>query len=95
MAAGIYHAIAVFVITYGAIGLETCAIELDNPFGDDPNDLDNLAMAHTCIEDVYLTILDVDKEEYAERLRQRMHIGTDHGEKESEGLHGGKVELDP
>ena len=36
---GIYHAIAVFIITYGFLGLETCAIELDNPFGDDPNDL--------------------------------------------------------
>jgi predicted membrane chloride channel (bestrophin family) len=28
----------VFVLTYGFIGLEVVAIELDNPFGNDPND---------------------------------------------------------
>lgn len=88
---GIYHAIAVFIITYGFIGLETCAIELDNPFGKDPNDLNNLALAHTCIEDVYLTILDVDGLEFAEQLRKRMHLGTDYTETESNSLLGGKV----
>ena len=37
----------------------------------------NLALAQTCIEDVYLTILDVDGLEFAGRLRQRMHLATD------------------
>ena len=111
VASGVYHTVAVFIITYGFLGLETCAIELDNPFGADPNDLkyvlcvclyaiiiltvirscfpiysppslfgqinSNLALAHTCIEDVYLTILDVDGLEFAGRLRQRMHLATD------------------
>jgi len=77
VASGVYHTAAVFIITYGFLGLETCAIELDNPFGADPNDLNNLALAHTCIEDVYLTILDVDGLEFAGRLRQRMHLATD------------------
>ena len=35
----VYHMAAVFIITFGFVGLETCAIELDNPFGDDDNDL--------------------------------------------------------
>jgi predicted membrane chloride channel (bestrophin family) len=36
----VYHCIAVFVMTYGYIGLEMVAIELDDPFGSDDNDLD-------------------------------------------------------
>jgi predicted membrane chloride channel (bestrophin family) len=36
------HCFAVFLLTYGFMGLEVVAIELDNPFGDDPNDFDNL-----------------------------------------------------
>lgn len=35
------HCFMVFMLTYGFVGLETVAIELDNPFGDDPNDFDN------------------------------------------------------
>lgn len=35
------HCFAVFLLTYGFMGLEVVAIELDNPFGDDPNDFDN------------------------------------------------------
>lgn len=33
--------LAVFILTFGYVGLELVAIELDNPFGDDPNDFDN------------------------------------------------------
>jgi predicted membrane chloride channel (bestrophin family) len=32
-------------VTYGFVGLETVSIELDDPFGDDENDFDNLGMA--------------------------------------------------
>lgn len=35
------HVFAVFLLTYGFVGLEMVAIELDNPFGDDPNDFNN------------------------------------------------------
>lgn len=35
------HCFMVFVLTYGFIGLEICAIEMDDPFGDDENDFDN------------------------------------------------------
>ena len=36
------HCFAVFLLTYGFVGLELVAIEMDNPFGDDDNDFDNL-----------------------------------------------------
>jgi predicted membrane chloride channel (bestrophin family) len=39
------HICTVFVLTYGCMGLDAVAIEWDDPFGDDPNDFDNLAMA--------------------------------------------------
>lgn len=32
----------VFLMTYGFVGLELVAIELDNPFGNDANDFDNM-----------------------------------------------------
>jgi predicted membrane chloride channel (bestrophin family) len=35
------HCFAVFVITYGFVGLEFVAIEMDNPFGDYANNFDN------------------------------------------------------
>jgi hypothetical protein len=57
--------------------LEVVAIDLDNPFGDDPNDFDNTAMAFTASEDTYLTILDVDGPEWADKLRLRMYDGKD------------------
>mmetsp|Transcript_47348 Transcript_47348/g.71680 ORF Transcript_47348/g.71680 Transcript_47348/m.71680 type:complete len:134 (-) Transcript_47348:404-805(-) len=37
--------LVIFFITYGFLGLEFVAMELDDPFGDDPNDFDNLGMA--------------------------------------------------
>jgi predicted membrane chloride channel (bestrophin family) len=35
------HCFAVFVITYGFVGLELVALELDNPFGEGANDFNN------------------------------------------------------
>lgn len=35
------HCFTVFLLTYGFVGLEMVAIELDNPFGHDPNDFNN------------------------------------------------------
>lgn len=34
------HCFMVFLLTYGFVGLEVVAIELDNPFGKDANDFD-------------------------------------------------------
>jgi hypothetical protein len=66
------HCFAVFIMTYGFLGLEVVAIELDNPFGSDENDFDNSGMAENAYEDTYLTILDVDGQKWADKLRKRM-----------------------
>jgi hypothetical protein len=66
------HCCEVFILTFGFVGLELVAIELDNPFGNDENDFDNLGLAKASIEDAYLTVLDVDGKDYAWTLRDRM-----------------------
>jgi predicted membrane chloride channel (bestrophin family) len=66
------HCFEVFLLTYGFVGLELVSIELDNPFGDDENDFDNLALAKSCMEDVYLIVYDTDGYESARALRQKM-----------------------
>lgn len=67
------HCFVVFLLTYGFVGLELVAIELDNPFGDDDNDFDNAALAKVAYEDTYLMVLDVDGPEWADKLRYKMH----------------------
>lgn len=62
----------IFVFTYGFVGLEFIAIELDNPFGTDQNDFDHNAMAMIVFEDTYLCILDMDGPEWTDKLRLRM-----------------------
>jgi len=59
-------------MTYGFMGLEIVAIELDDPFGDDENDFDNDAMAKTAFEDTYITMADIDGVEWVDNLRVRM-----------------------
>jgi len=64
--------IMIFFVTYGFLGLEYVSIELDDPFGDDDNDFDNLGMAQRVYEDIYMTLFDSDGEEAAEGLRKTM-----------------------
>jgi predicted membrane chloride channel (bestrophin family) len=66
------HCVMVIVFTYGFIGLELIAIELDNPFGADANDFDHNALAMTMFENVYLFIHDVDGPEWTDKLRLRL-----------------------
>ena len=66
------HCFTIFLLTYGFMGLEVVAIELDNPFGDDPNDFNCLALANTAFEDIYLFIRDCDGPEWADLLLDRM-----------------------
>ena len=73
------HCFAVFLMTFGFMGLELVAIELDDPFGDDPNDFNNTALACTAYEDTYLTIMDVDGFEWASKLRGTMYTQADDG----------------
>lgn len=41
------------------VGLELVAIELDDPFGDDPNDFDVAGLANVTFKDIYIFIYDL------------------------------------
>lgn len=43
---------------------------------DDPNDFDNLAMAHVVVEDAFVMIKTIDGEEYCDVLRARLNMST-------------------
>jgi len=85
------HCCIIFFVTYGFIGLESVSIQLDNPFGEDENDFDNLGMAYTAFEDTYATIHDVDGNEWTDKLRHKMigEMDTDLVGTEREWLLGG------
>lgn len=51
------HCTIVFLVTYGFIGLETVSIELDDPFGDDENDFNNVGMMYVSTVVQWYTIL--------------------------------------
>jgi predicted membrane chloride channel (bestrophin family) len=75
------HCTTAAIMTYGFLGLEMTAIELDDPFGNDDNDFDNEAMANTAYEDTYLTLLDMDGEVWVDKLRARMHDRSTEGQR--------------
>jgi len=54
------YLLVVFFFTYGFIGLELISIEMDDPFGDDPNDFNVEAMARSAYEDIKVLIEDID-----------------------------------
>jgi hypothetical protein len=47
-------------------------MELDDPFGDDPNDFDDLGMAEIVFEDIYISLYKRDGLESAEMLRDKV-----------------------
>jgi Bestrophin, RFP-TM, chloride channel len=47
------HCVMIFILTYGFMGLETVSIELDNPFGNDDIDFNNLGMAYVSAVRLY------------------------------------------
>eukprot|EP00980_Cylindrotheca_fusiformis_P003378 scaffold751_cov87-Cylindrotheca_fusiformis.AAC.3 len=66
------HCIVVFLLTYAFMGLETVSLELDDPFGHDENDFDNLGMAKMAFEDVLNSIDIVDGPDWAFKVRLNM-----------------------
>lgn len=52
--------VVVFFLTFGFIGMEFVSIELDDPFGEDPNDFDDEAMAQVAIDDILLCVFKQD-----------------------------------
>jgi predicted membrane chloride channel (bestrophin family) len=71
------HCAIIFIFTFGFLGMEFVSIQMDDPFGDDENDFNNLSLAHMVFEDVYVTLDDTDGEEWAAKLRQKMNGGQD------------------
>jgi predicted membrane chloride channel (bestrophin family) len=69
------HFVVVFFLTFGFVGMEQVSIELDDPFGNDANDFDNSRMCATAMEDTYTNILDMDGEEWTDKLRKRLDSG--------------------
>lgn len=51
------HCVTIFILTYGFMGLEYVSIELDNPFGTDDNDFDNLGMAYVRTQQKSMSLL--------------------------------------
>jgi predicted membrane chloride channel (bestrophin family) len=67
------HCMVVFILTYGLVGMEFVSISMDDPFGDDENDFNNLALSRMAFEDAYMTVEDVDGVGWADMLRNKMH----------------------
>jgi len=67
----------VFFITYAFVGLECVSIELDDPYGNDPNDFDVLGLARVVFQDIFITIFDADGEEQAKLLRYYFESQTE------------------
>uniref|UniRef100_A0A7S4IN47 Bestrophin homolog n=1 Tax=Odontella aurita TaxID=265563 RepID=A0A7S4IN47_9STRA len=64
--------LCVFFTTYGFLGLVHVTIELDDPFGDDPNDFDDLQMARNVVEMIYIINYKVDGADSAAELQRRV-----------------------
>lgn len=64
--------LTVFFTTFGFIGLMHVTMDLQDPFGDDPTDFDDLGMAKMVFEDIYITIYKADGEKSALALRRRI-----------------------
>jgi hypothetical protein len=64
--------VLVFLITFGFVGLEFVAMELSDPFGDDPSDFDDLGHAQLCFEDCYIATYKLDGEQWARSLRDKV-----------------------
>merc|ERR1711953_958348 len=62
----------VLLTTFGFVGIEYVSMALDDPFGDDTNDVDEHGMALLVYEDIYLTIYRTDGQRAAKKLRGRV-----------------------
>lgn len=61
-----------FFCTYGFLGLEYVCVELDDPYGDDPNDFCGQRWSELAFEDIYLTIYKVDGMKSASELKEKI-----------------------
>mmetsp|Transcript_30443 Transcript_30443/g.39871 ORF Transcript_30443/g.39871 Transcript_30443/m.39871 type:complete len:254 (-) Transcript_30443:88-849(-) len=59
-------------VTFGFVGVEYVSMALDDPFGDETNDVDEHGMALLVYEDIYLSIYRTDGPKAAWKLRERI-----------------------
>jgi predicted membrane chloride channel (bestrophin family) len=76
-----------FFITYGFIGLELSNIEMDDPFGDDPNDFNVEAIANNAYRDILILIHDIDGDEATEKVRKSLSESIKEGVKKTVHQH--------
>ncbi len=60
------------------VGLELVSVQLDDPYGDDPTDIDVLGKAKDIFGDMYDCIHDIDGPEVSKRLRAYFSIQEMH-----------------
>lgn len=66
--------IVIVFITYGFAGLECVSIELDDPFGDDPNDFHAMKLNLIAIDDILIQMLKTDGVQSELNLRKRANL---------------------
>lgn len=76
-----------FFITYGLIGLELSNIEMDDPFGTDPNDFNVEAIARNAYRDILVLIHDIDGDEAAAKVRKSLSESIKEGVKKTVNQH--------
>ena len=63
-----------FFVTYAFVGLELVSIEMDDPFGDDQNDLDILSLYEKVFKDIIMCIEDIDGDGNAYLLKKYSNV---------------------
>ncbi|KAL3927543.1 MAG: hypothetical protein SGBAC_013043 [Bacillariaceae sp.] len=62
----------IWLVSFGFIGIEYVSMALDDPFGDETNDVDEHGMALLVYEDIYLAVYRTDGPAAAFELRDRV-----------------------
>jgi predicted membrane chloride channel (bestrophin family) len=69
--------VLMFFITYGFAGLEYVSIELDDPFGNDPNDFDDENMSKIVVDDMLSLVFKSDGPQSEENLKVRAGLANE------------------
>jgi len=77
----------VFAVTYGFIGTECVMMELDDPFGDDENDFEDITLSQMVFEDIYWAIWSVSGYKSADALRDKVAFRSKMGDPLEQYVH--------
>lgn len=67
----------IFVITSGFLGLELVVMEIEDPFGLDPNDLNDVGRVKDSMENVLFALYQIDGRPQAAKLRKTFRVFCD------------------